>query len=798
MNNKIMITMALLFWSVALWGNRMEVENYGVTCHVKSLTFDTDGNLLLATPGGLGWYNYDESKLLDLYHNSTDFPDISLTALLLDSEENLWIGTESGILYRRDRDGNQEAFHDLALNDASINIIAEYGDILLIGHRKGISTFDKKSLSYRGTATLFAKFSNKSIIDIKINNDTLFALYDENPGNILSFGNLAKGLLTLAFSTPSSWEVKEFFEPNSEDAFSVNSFQIDSQKGLIPFSGLSLPDGDEYVYSIDSTIYRAHFIPDTVSLDPLIIEDSLHATDSSTLKSNITALTKRDDGKIVTGHEWYTFYKRPFEGNGQKDIRGLRRVDIQKLFLQSNGVLWTIPEVAVEKTVIQDKNELISIKGDEFKYYGSWIDGFGSMGNSNLFTAVAEGPDGAMWFGNSSDHVKRFKDGKWQRLIIDKSEPYIDKPYFVSHNKIYPDFPWMKVEGVFVDDDNTIWGTHWHNEVTDGRPMFWVYNVHTEQYKYWGVTTQKELSPYQIVEGAHGNKLFIFRWHSAPGYHYEVVDGEVDILDTTLEFESLFIDRDTLEGEIAAVTTSEYGTFVFATEKGLVARHYNQGEKNPVRGSGDNVNLTALTVGNSYSTSETVTINDKDSVVDFLRTDVWVGVKNGGFALYFLKEYKDDKENIVKLSIEAEAGLNNIMDKIVATNPKSMVYDKKNDNLWIASLGGLSRVVMARNTMPYEDNEKFYVYPNPFRKKEHTHVTIKNVSKDAYVDIYTSSGQLVDHLTREGEHFVEEDEQGIYFYQWKPSSKLAPGTYFVIAKSEDRSSVVLNKLLILP
>lgn len=806
MKTKITTIVSLFLLLLGAYANRIVVENYGMSNRIASMAFDSDGTLWLATPGGLIHNDYERGRLISHFHNPEDFPDIDLRALTFDTDGDLWIGSEKGILYRRDKAGNQEAFHDLELSGAEITTLLYYEGLLFVGHRQGISVFEKKSLSYRGTAEQFGNLSNKIIRDIKIKSDTLYAVFSESASDVLVFPDVSKAALTIAFSTPASWRVLSLVE-DDVDKPKIGSIQFDAQLGIIGFPDLSLKDGDEYVYNKDSTIIRGYYAKDTITTETGIsIIDSFHVTDKRTLEK-LKSLQIRGAGEVVAGTEWMSYYKYPFEGKGRQYFPGLRKYALQKLYLQRDGALWVIPDVSTKSGRLTGKNDLIRLTNNEYKYFGNWNEGFGTMGRSDVFKAVSEGPDGAMWFGNSGDFIKRYKDGKWGRLIYDKVAPFTESPFWEWGNEIYPDsiYEFPKVEGLFVDNDNTLWSTMWHNNKTPGKPMFFVYNEASAQYRYWGEMPQLEKSPYYIVEGAFKNKLFSFRNHKETefGEHYLVIKGDVDIFDSTLSFESLVLDRDTCVGKIHDVVASESGIFVIATTGGVEARYYHQAENNPVKAREVSDIARSIALGQSnVLTEQKESVDGKVTTKEFTQTDLWVGIRQSGIALYYLKEYwnPNNSSRLDSVVITKDSSFSLILDRerLVATSPNSMVYDKKNDHLWVASDNGLSRVFIQRNTIPREDNKDFYLFPNPYRKSEHSEVTLKNVAKDAFVDVYTSSGQLVEHITREGDFFVEEDKNGIYFYKWTPSSKLAPGTYFVIAKDEERSSVVLQKLLILP
>ncbi len=115
--------------------------------------------------------------------------------------------------------------------------------------------------------------------------------------------------------------------------------------------------------------------------------------------------------------------------------------------------------------------------------------------------------------------------------------------------------------------------------------------------------------------------------------------------------------------------------------------------------------------------------------------------------------------------------------------------DTRNGYVWIASDRGVSRLALGYTRNSSAQSEVF-VFPNPFSRKRDEVIHFENIPFDGSLRIYSLNGSLVGvpTLKRKG-------EDGSYF-EWKPSSKVAPGTYFYTVVSTERKKT--GKIIFAP
>lgn len=129
-------------------------------------------------------------------------------------------------------------------------------------------------------------------------------------------------------------------------------------------------------------------------------------------------------------------------------------------------------------------------------------------------------------------------------------------------------------------------------------------------------------------------------------------------------------------------------------------------------------------------------------------------------------------------------------DGLVDETITDMSIDKARGVLWIATPNGLSKFDLGHSFSTVTNNEKTVAYPNPFSLSRHDELVIRNVAPDSRVDIFSSSGTSIARATP----LEQLKNNYAWTFRWKPSTDLAPGTYFYRAAPEGK----VKKIFLVP
>ncbi|MGM0442751.1 MAG: hypothetical protein ACQEQV_01010 [Fibrobacterota bacterium] len=754
------------------------IINYSSPKRVTDALVQDGGAILLATSGGLAEYTGDTAR----FPRGAGLHNPALSVLTRDAEGALWCGGADGTLYRLNGlHRRADRFTELqVMGDVQIESILPVGSHLIVGHSAGISLFDTKKETFTATISSFGQDSSGAAIEGAVRNmllseDTLYAFVNTVP---MAFPDVEDRLGSLAFSDPFLWER---YPTSGDDERSRSIFRTDSGK-IIFLPAPAIEDGATYLAANGGALERIE--ADGTVLDTV---QELPAPDT------IVSLTRLSDGRIVIGGMRYSAeIFSPGDGSRRITLDGLRTNTISRIMLSSRGALWIVPKLSKYNESWTDPNStdrIVRIKNGSYDYFGEPSPGYGELGRSDTIMAIAEDSAGAIWIGSPSDHAKRYKDGQWSRLIIDPDPPVEEPPYFDTTGK---GRGWMKVDGLHCDYSGTVWGLYWGHTDGSQEPYAWAFDPETGQHRYVGnVLEDDQRSPYYI-SACNDSTLYI-QFNDARG-NYTLLDLTNDYFDTAaVSDDALVADSGEVGSTVSFVAAASSGTVLCATEDGLRALRFDRSAGRMVTGEVGTQSLKTVEPGAQYR------IN---APVPYRRTDVWAGERDGGVVLYELREYLNTAGGVDSFSVHRDENYPEIsaVTGLHATSPEDLVWDARENRLWVASLSGLSAVDLGRKTVPNEENEELKVYPNPYVKSRHDAVTIAGISKNSYVDIYTLSGRAVAHLTADNGARVDKTEQGIFQYRWKPEEGITPGTYIVIAKDgrEDRENSISGKLLVLP
>ncbi len=125
---------------------------------INDITEDADGNLWIASWGGLNMFDRSKERFVRFKSDTTSsagVSNININKLLIDSEENLWIGTNGGGLNMYDKKNNRFVYylHDaakpgsLAMDNVK-DIVEDDQHKLWIATDAGLDMFDKTTKTF--------------------------------------------------------------------------------------------------------------------------------------------------------------------------------------------------------------------------------------------------------------------------------------------------------------------------------------------------------------------------------------------------------------------------------------------------------------------------------------------------------------------------------------------------------------------------------------------------------------------------------------------------------------------------
>jgi hypothetical protein len=787
--------------------------------------------IVTATSGGIAAYEDGTYTL----HEGPGWKDPQITCVARDSTGRVWAGSRGGILYGiEDNLSDPEQYNELTRAGAPrITSLVFYDSYILVGHAQGLSLFDREKDVFIATADNFGSDDEGNTIEgsvqqVFIRNNVLFALVGNR---LVYFENPAQRIATLAFSDQTQWQYLPLDDGTNENSRLFFS-HVDH---LFPLTPPATAQGD-YFYSVEETnLYKMVTRTDTVDtldisdideashsslrrvaagIEPVISHGKFYYSAVGTKLLKMTTRVDTLDTLAFAGRNFDTLLSvsalrgdtlllgthrgsilavdaASMELLYTAGIRGFQNDDYFRAHHGRDGATWFLPRLLKyqdEWNNPRSPNTIIRYQNGRYNYFGNATEQFGILGQSDTLQAITEDSAGAIFVGSPSDHVKRYKNGEWSRLVLDNSIPVEDAPRVVLDDNRHG---WMKVDGLTVDAHNNVWGTYWRNpNISEPLPYAWVYNYDTENYRYIGFDYDmpREISAYYIAAGAH-NTVAVFL--NDDNGSYTLFDGSA-VFDESVDSDDDFT---LFEGELrarvyGAVSAGE--VLVAATAEGLTAIAHPPGGSHRVYRSEESVPVTALAAG---KTTEKRTHR---------RTDIWTGVQGEGVHLYILKEFFDDNNRLDSVALVPDESFSpiNSLDGLRTLSPHDIAYDAEKNRLWVVSSNGVSRVEVYRETEPLDEHSSstIEVYPNPFRRGRHDEVVIAGISRNSYVDIYTESGRLVTRLTQYNSSLVDKTEAGIFQYRWRPPSGIAPGVYLIIAKDDrdDKENTAISKLLILP
>ncbi|MCU0609672.1 MAG: hypothetical protein MUF22_07915, partial [Chitinispirillaceae bacterium] len=410
------------------------ILNHTATLGANGFACD-NGKLYVASSGGL----YCRNQLTGvgtLFNNSAVFPDPALTAIALDASGVLWMGSQNGYLYKREKNGLQIVVTAYAAAGWPITSIMAYGRYIIIGSEKGCSVLDAAKLVVLKNATEFsATVPGSRVNAITVFRDTLLLGCDLGVVKLYAAGSR---LSDANFYDPSIWSIdSSMSRPVRAFTVRASGYRVFDTPGAMLGESIftGRPEGDS----------SALFINGNRSLG---------------LSSRVTCMTIDSIRKTcLIGTKLHYFYEWDGTHLLSDNIQGPTFTTVLRVFVDHRSDLWACPEIGAGTT--NPWWEGISVYTNNAWTLHSPLNspGMGSITGNNIFRGVAEDRMGNMWFGTPFGGVKRYDREKksWSQYSVSERS---NGPQFVkAGNVAYRG----KCDAVARDSAGFLWMASWEN-----------------------------------------------------------------------------------------------------------------------------------------------------------------------------------------------------------------------------------------------------------------------------------------------------------------------------------------------
>ncbi|MDR0304798.1 MAG: hypothetical protein LBH98_08555 [Chitinispirillales bacterium] len=749
----------------------------------------------VATNGGLAQFQYSSGNFITLHHSNEQFPEISLSALHIDND-GLWIGSENGYLYYRQKNKKQKIYNDLFLIKSKIYTIKSFKDYLIIGHDKGVSVLDKKKGNIISTKRNFQDFIDAGVNLIEIKNDTIWvAIKSGAKGGVAKLENFSKYVDNSKFgdNSPLSGQTPWKTIENSTAMVKTLFYAEDKIK-----------------YFENFVLFDDNYRIETQGNDLIKYDDSGNKIANLYLESDINFL-KFIDGKIVVGTKFDFSQIINFGNDKRLIVPGLvNNTNIEKLFVDSEQSLWILP------SIVKDEwwNALTRIfRGNQIKHYKD-IDGMGTISNGCPdFTAITQNGN-RMFFGYCGDPLREYNlsADSWGVWVFDIRN-YTNYPLFVSDwkgtcnadwNAGWDGYYWLKVDALITDKNGIIWGTYWR-DIKLGNvemPIIFAFHPQKNEFRYLLIDKpQDELtSPNNLALSGKNDLLLGFKGKE----ELWIIDANKNPFDTTTESMEYRKNKIFLDGKLSKLQTTGSGNVLIGTDKEPVIFTYDKSSKHTI------VSIKYLPAERfSEITNDIVLEYSEELWGDYegqsiIRNVFWIANKKVGVERVVIDEYLSQNGILdsAVYSDEQTAFSFSTVNGSINQNISALAIDSVQNLLWIGGDKGITRIRLPERSGISSQTKIDFVFPNPYLLSKHNFLSIPSISQNSIVDIYTISGKLVKHID---ENSAEKHKtiDGTYIYKWKIPQNTAPGTYLIAVKPHNNDKIVnkntkLYKLTVIP
>ncbi|MFH0734948.1 MAG: two-component regulator propeller domain-containing protein [bacterium] len=711
---------------------------------MKSInTVKTKDNVVwCATNGGIFSYNTTDSTYNKLT-KSEGLSSQTITALTIDDQNKIWIGTQDGTINVYDPStGNIKKILDIYNSDKSkkqINHLTSRNDTIFVSSDFGVSLINSKTYFFIETIIKFGTFSS----DTKINSLTA----GKQIYVALESGIAVNKAGTTNLSAPESWNVYSF--QTQDKVTSINK--------VLFFNNLILVATDKGIFKLENNILSLY---------------------ESQISSTVDLLVKNEDLYALTGGK-------------------IPKSSLVKLNSTGSSIIFS---------TTQDSLKTIEIDGNN-SYYFSTLNGLLALKDgatklvypdgpfNNSFQSITVDNDGNLWSATGRDGygvgILKYSKNNWFVYNKNNTPAIIIDDYqkiYSSNNTIFA-CNWgrgfTKIENnlftTFTASNTALSGIPDHplalvitDIENDNNNNTWILNLNASNKKPLSVLLTDstwyhyDFALFSLVSDATFYNLAIdqynTKWFSIfdkqPGLYYFNENNTFD--NTSDDTWGAIKETDGLNSNIInCITVDNRGEIWVGTSLGANII------RNP---ASPKVGITSVFPIRQQSAT-CIAVDPLDRK--------WVGTNQGVFLL------SSDGSTLIEQY--------DIKNSPIASNDiKSIAFDNKNGIVYIGTDYGLSALYTTA-VEPLESFNDIFVYPNPFciTEGQDIKLTIDGLVKDSNIKIFSLAGILINQFASPGGKIAFWDGKDLY------GKYVASGIYLITAYDNEANNVKVQKVAVL-
>ncbi|MBN1576145.1 MAG: hypothetical protein JW913_06325 [Chitinispirillaceae bacterium] len=517
---------------------------------------------------------------------------------------------------------------------------------------------------------------------------------------------------------------KNFYDPS---IWQIDTSTTDPVRSFLPVSG------ELKAYPCPTGILNNVFL--TVDSASILLHDIVEDTVKDTINfgSTVTAIWVNGGAQCWIGTEEDFFWYWDEHLFIQITIPGPTFAAVNRVLVDRKGTLWVLPYGNLIPFWWVGIN---SFDGTTWRNFGpAQYPEMGHMGENVIALGILQTMDDRLWFGFWGGSIKCYDphSENWMHYCVFGQNQ--GDGAFIRVKGPCPGGDWGKCDVMAQDSAGYMWISSWNNlagsllcykpsaDETDSLtgnyrrfPPFW----NNDNLAAASISAITADASNNIIYGTENGVLRIARYN---------VDPIKDSIKVIREFTGL-------QKIFKAVTLANGPTLVL-TASGVYRFE-------PLD--------TTLTLLEDFDRNVTTLDAESDNIV-------WYGIPDEGVVRF-------DMLNNEKTVFNRGQGL-------VSTQINDVFVDKRNGYVWVATDGGVSRLSLGY-TAAAASEKKMIVYPNPFSRHRHEVIYFQDIPLEGSIRIHGLNGNLVatPTLLRKGA------EGGCY--EWRPSSRIPPGTYFYV------------------
>jgi ligand-binding sensor domain-containing protein len=733
---KIFLVFAFAFSSL-LAQNFGTWQNYTDKRNIKDIKITAKG-VWCASDGGAFFFNFNDSSFITLT-KSEGLKSQEITAVTVDSENKIWLGTKEGYIETFDTSGNHiQTITDIATSNKkskAINNIQVKGDTIFVATDFGISLISAKDFHFFDTITKFGDFPT----EIKVNALVL----DSNPIVATERGVAILKTGAKYFTAPDSWETYGFSESFfARNVFKAMIFQNDlvaaTDTGLfryrngtwtrILFADYHVPDMSLYqdaLYClVGSKVYKFDGQNNTVFL--------------RISGSKLTKIKANEGEFFIASNKGLLIHK---DSTNTIYPNGPVQNFVFKLTTDKHGRVWTVSGKDPKGSGIN--------MFDGSRWYNYNKNNTDAI-HLNAYYSVFAAEDGRIFFANWGDGFTVFQNDSFYTYNADNTTLT-----GISQNPRY-----IPLTDIALDSKGNVWVLNLSN--LNSQPIsVLTANGEWHHYRFASPLSPSPAGVYHLAIDQYDTKWFTVAFDGIAGLYYFNENKTFD--DLTDDVWGILQTNDGLNSNsINAIALDKQGELWIGTSLGvnIISDPANPRSRISSVFALRQQNITCIAVD---------PINRK-----------WVGTNQGVFLMspdgtFLIAQYNKDNSPLPSNNITS-----------IATDPKS-------GKVYIATDFGISSL----NTMAIKPQRSFSnitVYPNPFviGKGEENKVYIKGLIQNTFVKIMTPEGEKIrEYLSAPGGAIAAwdgKDENG---------NLVSSGIYLIILYDEEANNIAVAKVAVI-